>query len=275
MAEFSENPYAAPATIDSPPGAVFRADGEELKDPRTLGWLAVGFLWLYSFCRIVFGWMEARTSGLYMEDAAQSELPALGTGLTFIGTVITFLMWTYRCASNAQRLERMDTKPGMAVGSYFIPFYNLTGPCLAMREIIQVTYRHTDRKSIKGLVVHWWLGWIVFNLSTRFMQDSEYWWFPLACMTISAAFLTAIILNLGTAQSTIRAPRPVLNDGHSKLRHSPLPAINAGLPLANLPRHKPHDAPIPEPEKKADPAKPHPKTPAPRRPGPEGESPPL
>ncbi|MFD0895171.1 DUF4328 domain-containing protein [Luteolibacter ambystomatis] len=274
MAELPDNPYAAPATTDAPTGAILRADGQELQDPRTLGWLAVGFLWLYAFCRIVFGWMEAGMSGLYMEDAAQSELPAVGTGLTFIGTVITFLMWTYRCSSNAWRLERMDTKPGMAVGSYFIPFYNLAGPCLAMREIIQVTYRHTDRKSIKGLVMHWWLGWVTFNLSSRFMQDSEYWWFPLACMTISAAFLTAIILNLGAAQSTIRAPLHLPDDGHSRLRHSPLPAIEAGLPLANLPRHKSHDAPVPEPKKKAAPSKPHPNAPVPRRPEAEGETPP-
>ncbi|BCU76291.1 hypothetical protein llg_10060 [Luteolibacter sp. LG18] len=245
MPEPDDNPYAAPAAEAHPPRVGRPVGCEDLKDPRTLGVLSVGFVWLYVVCVTVLLIIGRDSTSQWSDGRLSVRYPAREALLMFSAAAVTFLMWTHRCAVNARRLERnrINTTPWLAVVSYFIPIYHLVGPCIAMKEIIAITYRHIDRRSVEGLVPHWWLGWIGFSVSSWIMDGSEFWWFPLLCMAISAVFLTMIVLGLSAAQAEIRVAPEVPDDGHSRLRHSPLPGIEAGLPLANLPRHRSHAAP--------------------------------
>ncbi|MGC4014180.1 MAG: DUF4328 domain-containing protein [Luteolibacter sp.] len=276
MTEPPENPYAAPTSVDTPEPVAIATGWEELKDPRTFGWLAIGFIWLFLLSRMWFIAFTLRMGDLYATDP---ETPQVAQGvmiLMFLATIVTFLMWTYRCAVNARRLEynRMNTAPWLAVVSYFIPIYHLFGPCLALREVVSITYRHTNRRSVKGLLLHWWLGWIGCNISSQIVTNTELWWFPTTCLAISAIFLTIIIARLSTAQSEMTVPREQPEAGSSRLRHSPLPGIPAGLPDRNLPRHEPHSIPAPRQENHGQPIRPVPREIRPKRPGTQDQTPP-
>jgi hypothetical protein len=81
--------------------------------------------------------------------------------IVFIVLGICFLRWIYRAAKNLQALfgERMEFSPGMAVGWYFVPIYNLVKPYQAMREIWRLSHgAESTREVILGL---WWFLWIV------------------------------------------------------------------------------------------------------------------
>jgi Domain of unknown function (DUF4328) len=74
--------------------------------------------------------------------------------LTGIGSVISYLMWKYRAAVNARILDPAAARisPGMAVGSYFIPFAQFVIPCQAMAGIARAS-----TGSIAGVAL-WWTG---------------------------------------------------------------------------------------------------------------------
>lgn len=76
--------------------------------------------------------------------------------LTGLGSVILYLMWKYRAAVNARILNPAAARisPGMAVGSYFIPFVQLVIPCQAMAGIARAS-----TGSIQGVAL-WWAGHI-------------------------------------------------------------------------------------------------------------------
>jgi hypothetical protein len=87
----------------------------------------------------------------YLESArfAWVEVLMVVCGL---GAVIPYLMWKYRAAVNARILDpaAMTISPGMAVGSYFIPFVQLVIPCQAMAGIARASTGSTAGVAI------WW-----------------------------------------------------------------------------------------------------------------------
>ena len=95
---------------------------------------------------------------------------ALSFGLLFLGPV-SFLLWFYRAYSNLRRLglHNLRYTPGWAVGSWFIPFFNLVRP----KQIANDLYRATadgklhssgpiDSHPVSPLL-HWW--WAVYILT--------------------------------------------------------------------------------------------------------------
>lgn len=74
--------------------------------------------------------------------------------LAGLGSVVPYLMWKYRAAANARILDPSAARvsPGMAVGSYFIPFVQLVIPCQAMAGIARAS-----KVGLAGVAL-WWTG---------------------------------------------------------------------------------------------------------------------
>jgi len=279
-----ENPYHPPRSVEIPALGRTHA-GQPLDDPRGRGWLAITFLWLFCLCALSRRVLP-ETGGL-VDGALGTATPGLlplAYGLTFFGTALMVCLWTYRCAANAARLNgrSLETNPSMAVISYFIPLYNLFGPVVAMFEIVNVTYRHSPRPKVSfAVLVCWWTDWAAFNILSNFSNRLEDTggagriWIAvtLVAMLVSAAMLTIIILKLSVAQAELVVPMPGQPGApKASLHRSPLPAIEAGLPIpGSIPRRpEPSTPPVP-PVRPA--VGPHPNAPTIRRPAPPADPP--
>ena len=63
--------------------------------------------------------------------------------IIYITTVVFFLMWLHRAYKNLRALNpanRLDHSPGLAVGSFFIPFANLYFPYRVVKEVWQKSW---------------------------------------------------------------------------------------------------------------------------------------
>ena len=115
-----------------------------------------------------------------LEDARASDNLVSGAALASSGlyvlAAIAVLMWLHRVVRNNPSLgERyLRFSPGFAVGCWFIPFANLVFPYQAVREAWGAadpelpwstpdTRRHSRGS---GLVVAWWLTFIVGSLAS-------------------------------------------------------------------------------------------------------------
>ncbi len=157
-----DNPYQPPSAAEPP---VLPPSLADLRNPRTL---ALTSLWLYGISVV------AET----VDHVQRSVAPALpdlsGSGfhdtyhveslgltpldwlmlLAGLGSVVPYLMWKYRAAANARILDPSAARvsPGMAVGSYFIPFVQLVIPCQAMAGIARAS-----KVGLAGVAL-WWTG---------------------------------------------------------------------------------------------------------------------
>ncbi|MBL4808383.1 MAG: DUF4328 domain-containing protein [Rhodobacteraceae bacterium] len=79
-------------------------------------------------------------------------------GVFMIAAVITFCMFVYRAAYNAQLMSntKQDISPGWCVGWYFIPIANLWMPWKAMKQI----WRSSDgsESGQTGINFWWWFA---------------------------------------------------------------------------------------------------------------------
>lgn len=177
-----DNPYQPPSAAEPPLLPLSRAD---LRSPRLL---ALTSLWLYGISMI------AEVAD-HVQRSVASPLPdfnnplfhdtyvVMSAGLspfdwlmllTGLGSVVPYLMWKYRAAVNARILDPAASRisPGMAVGSYFIPFVQLVIPCQAMAGIARAS-----SGSIAGVAL-WWtghLGTIVAGIAMGLMPESPDW----------------------------------------------------------------------------------------------------
>lgn len=185
----------------------------ELKNPTGRGWVAAISILLVAFVGIV-GAIFNCLGLIDSEHTPQSEEPwvevtamllKLGSFVFFLTGIISFLMWTYRCAHNGHRLEdaARNHTPGWCVGSYFVPIYNLWGPYQGMREIVWNTFRHAEEKSVTGLLIPWWICWVVYNLLDRFGEIPIMGLVVSTSGVISAVLLFFIIHRISKAQVAI------------------------------------------------------------------------
>ena len=113
---------------------------------------------------------EARASDSLVSGAA------LASAGVYVLTAIAVLMWLHRVVRNNQSFgERyLRFSPGFAVGCWFIPFANFVFPYQAVREAWAAadpahpwSTPETRRRSRgSGLVLAWWLTFIVGNLAS-------------------------------------------------------------------------------------------------------------
>ncbi len=157
-----DNPYQPPSAAAPPVLPPSRAD---LRNPRLL---AVTSLWLYGISMVAEVADHVKRSvapplpdfnnplfhdTYVVTSAGLAPLEWLML-LTGLGSVIPYLMWKYRAAANARILDPAAARisPGMAVGSYFIPFAQLVIPCQAMAGIARAS-----TGSLQGVAL-WWTG---------------------------------------------------------------------------------------------------------------------
>jgi len=118
--------------------------------------------------------------------AALNAILLLLNFLVYVATIVAFLMWLHRVVSNLRSLgaQRTEYSPGLAVGSFFIPFANLVWPYKAMREVWRWSKPLGESEEIVGLsftadtsapLVGWWWGlWLASNfISNAYWRVSD------------------------------------------------------------------------------------------------------
>ncbi len=222
----------SPADFDpyKPPDSAHEVEPSEpqgepvLKDPRWIGHAALTAISIQILVKFLMAFLSEGRDWLVVLTIAHV--------VAYLASIILFLVWIYRVASNAQRLNRHSgVRPGWAVGSYFIPFVNWVSPILSMRDIIRTTFFRTPPGALPGIAVLWWLSFIVSNVVFRFGRDPLMFgvWF----LAIFLSWIGAIIL-------VIRISRC-----QADFRWSDFPASErvAMVPIAS---HRPaHPAPDP------------------------------
>lgn len=171
METTSVNPYEAPQTEQVPP-SLPAMRGDSFREMKIFAWLAAICIGIsLPFALLIFllilGVFEAPMDVLEMIDVVH--------GIIFVLGVIFYCIWKYRCACNARFFYggTMDNTPGWCVGSYFIPILMLFRPYQCMKEIFAKTYLLLEKKSPGGLILTWWLVWILSNFFDRFAMKSE------------------------------------------------------------------------------------------------------
>lgn len=101
--------------------------------------------------------------------------------ITYLTTVVVFLMWLYRAHGNMRAFNpwyRPEYSRGWALGSFFIPFANLIIPYRAVREVWQRSGPPDAAVlSAPGYFSVWWLFWLLAgfasNISFRMTFDEN------------------------------------------------------------------------------------------------------
>lgn len=201
MPDLSQNPYTPPSAISAVP-LELEAYEEFLKDPRPLGRVFVGLMLI----REASHWL---CLGYPLPKEYQR---AFTHGHTIYGVVLglIYFLWIYRCSVNTQRLDRvLSPTPGIAVGGYLIPFFNLVGPYIAMKRIVAVTFRRSLKPTVGKWVLPWWfccltlIGTGVVEFAMNGKSGMPLFVAPLLS-SLAAACLTVIVLRLSAAQAEVR-----------------------------------------------------------------------
>ncbi len=233
--EPSENPYQTPVAT-----AVVDPDElSPLKDPRLLGWLAVISISLVSVAGIARGLIAGLSTKAW----------AVSIAVTTLSAVVFYLLWIYRCATNARHLNRRsDIKPGWVVGSHFVPFANWVVPCLSLKAIADETFRHRPMPGIQPVIVVWWIAFLTRSLI-------------LTAMTVESGLLIWMGSTL-VSWLTISYIIAMISHRQAHFRWSDVPAANLPqmLPMrTSSPVHaplRPTSSQIPPPRKVLLPVKP-------------------
>ena len=132
---------------------------------RTFTLVAFGVLILMAAISSGAEFYEASIGGggsLTADQRAFLALPVLAYFITFVVTVVAFLLWLHRCYENLAALGERGLRftPGWAVGWWFIPFANLVRPYQVMREL----WRRVAPAGIGlALLQVWWAVWLLAN----------------------------------------------------------------------------------------------------------------
>ena len=94
--------------------------------------------------------------------------------IIYLTTVVFFLMWLFRAYDNLRvfsRGRRLDSSPGWAVGSFFIPFVNLVIPYRAVRETWQKSGMPEEamfaEPSPPASFPIWWTFWLLSSFASN------------------------------------------------------------------------------------------------------------
>jgi hypothetical protein len=139
------------------------------------------------------------------------------------------LTWIYRSAHNAKILGGKNAKisPGLAVGSFFIPIYNMFGPMVAMWRVSQVFQRFVGGTSV--IVALWWFGsfgvGILSVITENMVLPFQHAYIEIGRDCIQF-MLTAIFVITLTRQQTELFLRPPVIDEPAPWKHgvAPMPA---------------------------------------------------
>ena len=152
-------------------------------------YLLVEFLYVVSTLGEISLLQRIRDGGIYTYeelDANDTRQAIIGLLylLVFIVLAIVFLVWQYRVKKNELHLgiTGMRFSPGCSVWMWVIPFVNLFGPYLVMKEAWQAsspeeTTDPWDTLPVSPLLGWWWAFWLIggiaTNIATRIFFDAE------------------------------------------------------------------------------------------------------
>ncbi len=176
-AQENDDIQAAREPFDSDtPGAY---SPEDYRPPGSLAKLATAGLVFHGLSLAASGWIFAVAHHLASQRLAGQEvahramaraatLPALLFTTTLV-SALAFSFWFYRVAKNAQSFKGpLSSSPGMAVGCWFIPIYNLWRPYQVTTEIWRASDAEGSRvvllsnaPAAPGWILAWWLLWII------------------------------------------------------------------------------------------------------------------
>ncbi len=93
----------------------------------------------------------------------------IGLLISYLGTIISFLIWTVRSAKNARAAAPriMEMSPGWCAGFYFIPIAHLWKPYEGMRQICDAHFRTDPEKRDSLPLIAWWWCWIIGSILDR------------------------------------------------------------------------------------------------------------
>jgi hypothetical protein len=140
-------------------------------------------------------------------------------------TLLLFLVWLYRAASNARQLRALETyySPVLAFGSFFIPLANLFLPCMIIQEIwkasnpIAIETPVAWKERPRSLLVRlWWFSYLIGGIfsfvSARWYEmtpDGDlpakwkwlmFWWVSMLIMIVAALLLIVLIREITQRQ---------------------------------------------------------------------------
>ena len=194
------NPYQPPATAETlspaPAPEVHRTNA--LADPRFMGNVALVCISIQVFVKFAMVPGVASLEGLFVVTVAHS--------LSFIGSIILFLIWLYRVASNVLRLDpRANIKPGWVVGSYFVPLVNWVMPVVSMRNIIRSSFFRSNPGALQMTAVVWWVAFMFSNIAQRFAREEPVMmgiW--LLAITVSWICVIALVTRISRVQASFQ-----------------------------------------------------------------------
>jgi len=121
--------------------------------------------------RIMSGQTVPQTQAAANDSRQQAMLAS--QLLVFLPTGILFLMWIHRAHRNLPALGARGLRfsPGMAVGWFFVPIFNLFQPYRVIKEIWKASDLNVDTSDavawqyapVSPAIRWWWLLWLVSN----------------------------------------------------------------------------------------------------------------
>ena len=232
------NPYQAP-TASTEPDPVKDGVAVHIRNVRMRAGLTLFFIALCILREVGINFISHIRPEWSVASLAE-ETPGLIVSLTVVSIALRilylfwFMMWIYRSAANAKLLdgEFSDISPGMAVWSFFIPFFNLIGPFLAMRKVADVIARVSNRPT--AWIGVWWVFWLAPSLVViiGLVVTHLLFWVHPAIVVASLVATAALIIRLSAAQIRFyRNPPLIPRLGGNPRRHTNAPGIPNGMPL--------------------------------------------
>jgi hypothetical protein len=169
-----------------------------LPDPRLLGNIAVVCISTQVLVKFAMALGVASLEWLFIVTAAHI--------VALVASVVSFLIWLFRVASNVRRLNpHAGINPGWVVGSYFVPFANWVVPIISMRDIVQNSFVHAKPGALKTLAVVWWLSFVFSGVAQRFVRtDPVVMGIWLLAITVSWIGAIVLITRISRAQAAFR-----------------------------------------------------------------------
>ena len=150
----------------------------DLLSKWVLGMLALGALAIV--LNEIAAFMQLRMlSGEFSQEEAdvnssRMDFATIGYGVVLLATIPVFATWIVRAHRNLPALgaERLDVRPGWAVGWFFIPFANLWKPFTAMRTLWKASHNGPgwEYEDLPWWVGAWWVLWLVSGALDRVLS---------------------------------------------------------------------------------------------------------
>jgi hypothetical protein len=95
------------------------------------------------------------------------------TSLIMVAAVIVLSIWSLRTARHARLTGATDVSPGLACGSWYIPFGNAIVPFVLLRRIAGHRLRSTSMVNVwQGVLIAVWLVWVALRIVTNIDEDT-------------------------------------------------------------------------------------------------------